>query len=179
MCLDSKGICVIKKMIKTAKKDKYKSALINSIYNNCIQISESPYGNYAIQYLFEEWGLEQSIKIVMLCIQNADVLSVQKFSSNIIDKLMNIISKEERSDLFSEMRKTLFNPQKIRNVYSNKYGKFILIKVANYMTKEEKESFKSELIEKKYEEDLLALFWDIIKKYDGSYINSCTNIKDN
>ena len=179
MCLDSKGICVIKKMIKTAKKDKYKIALIKSIYDNCIQISESPYGNYAIQYLFEEWGLTQSMKIVKQCIENADVLSVQKFSSNIIDKLMNIISKERRDDLFNDLRLSLFNPKIIRNVYSNKYGKFILIKVANYMTQEEKEKFKGELNGGKYEEDLLAIYWDIIKKYDGNYINSCTSIKDN
>ena len=179
MCLDSKGICVIKKMIKTAKKEKYRVALINSIYNNCIQISESPYGNYAIQYLFEEWGLTQSMKIVKQCIENADVLSIQKFSSNIIDKLMNIISKEKREDLFNDLRLSLFNQKIIRNVYSNKYGKFILIKVANYMTQEEKEKFKVELTESKYEDDLLNIYWDIIKKYDGNYINSWTNIKDN
>ena len=179
MCIDSKRICVIKKMIKTAKKEKYRVALINSIYNNCIQISESPYGNYAIQYLFEEWGLTQSMKIVKQCIENADVLSIQKFSSNIIDKLMNIISKEKREDLFNDLRLSLFNQKIIRNVYSNKYGKFILIKVANSMTQEEKEKLKEDLNEGKYEEDVLAIYWDIIKKYDGSYINSCTNIKDN
>ena len=56
---------------------------------------------------------------------------------------MNIISKEQRIDLFNDLRLVLFNQKIIRNVYSNKYGKFILIKVANYMTQEEKEQFDS------------------------------------
>ena len=85
----------------------------------------------------------------------------------------------KRKDLFNDLRLSLFNQKIIRNVYSNKYGKFILIKVANSMTQEEKEKLKEDLNEGKYEEDLLAIYWDIIKKYDGSYINSCTNIKDN
>ena len=177
LCLDSKGICVIKKMIKTSYKEKYRNVLINSIYKNCIQISESPYGNYAIQFLFDEWGIETCSKLVNFCIEKADIFSIQKYSSNIIDKLINYFSKERRNDLFSLLKQSLFNINQIKGVYNNKYGKFILIKVTNLMNSKEREEFKLSLLEREKEANIkdkkrIEIIMEILNKCDGNYTNS-------
>ena len=164
-------------MIKTSYKEKYRNVLINSIYKNCIQISESPYGNYAIQFLFDEWGIETCSKLVNFCIEKADIFSIQKYSSNIIDKLINYFSKERRNDLFSLLKQSLFNINQIKGVYNNKYGKFILIKVTNLMNSKEREEFKLSLLEREKEANIkdkkrIEIIMEILNKCDGNYTNS-------
>ena len=183
LCIDSKGICVIKKMIKEVEKDIYKSIIIDGIFSNCIEISENPYGNYAIQCLIDEWGIDTNIKIVNYCIDKADTFSIQKYSSNIIDKLINNFISNKRVDLFSRIRSSLFNLNQIKGVYNNKYGKFILIKVANLMKTEEREQFKNDLIEKEKEANVkdkkrIEIIMEILNKCDENYMNKCFSKED-
>lgn len=53
LALDCNGICVVKKLVNTNKSDLIKSKIIEEIYNNCLEIVQSPFGNYAIQHLLE------------------------------------------------------------------------------------------------------------------------------
>ena len=64
--------------------------------------------------------------------------SIQKFSSNIIDKLLNICERDKLLEQLNQIRTSLFNLNHIKGVYNNKYGKFILIKVANFMSEAER-----------------------------------------
>ena len=130
LCLDSKGICVLKKLIPTTKNEANRDILINVIYKNCIQISENPYGNYVIQFLFDEWGLEQCSTLTKFCIEKSFILSVQRFSSNIVDKLITMLQKEENDERLQRMKEVLFDIRHVKDVSANKYGKIILSKLS-------------------------------------------------
>jgi len=56
LCLDSNGICLIKNFIKTNTLMRNKTRIIEKIFNNFVILAESPFGNYGIQYLMENWS---------------------------------------------------------------------------------------------------------------------------
>jgi hypothetical protein len=53
LTLDSNGICVIKKLINSNKSEKIKKRILDEIHYHCLEIVQSPFGNYAIQHIFE------------------------------------------------------------------------------------------------------------------------------
>lgn len=53
LCLDSNGICVIKKLINTNKSDIVKQRILDEILYNCLEVVQSPFGNYAIQHVVQ------------------------------------------------------------------------------------------------------------------------------
>ncbi len=53
----------IKKLINTNKCDKSKNLIFEKIKVNCLEIIQSPFGNYAIQYIIEV--IYKKIKLAM------------------------------------------------------------------------------------------------------------------
>lgn len=60
---------------------------------NCLEIVQSPFGNYAIQHLLEEWGMITTKNIVNVIGQNIISLSMQKFSSNVVERCLEMSEK--------------------------------------------------------------------------------------
>jgi hypothetical protein len=63
------------------------------IQKNCLEIIQNPFGNYIIQHILEEWGPEISKDVTKLIHQNIISLSMQKFSSNVVEKCMDLIDE--------------------------------------------------------------------------------------
>lgn len=100
LSLDSNGICVVKKLINSNKDEIIKQRILNEIRVNCLEIVQSPFGNYAIQHIFEvnflfnikkEWGPPACKSIVNVIQQNIISLSMQKYSSNVVEKCLEMI----------------------------------------------------------------------------------------
>jgi len=53
LSLDCNGICVVKKLVNTNKSQEIKEIVIGIINSECLEIVQSPFGNYAIQHLIE------------------------------------------------------------------------------------------------------------------------------
>ena len=169
LCMNPKGVCVIRQLIKNMENEEYKKLLIEAFYNNCKNISESPYGNYAIQFIFEEWGLNACSKVVNFCIENAPSFCIQKYSSNIIDKLIDFIQKENNNLYFKSLLSSMINFEFIGNLYKNKYGKYLLIKIFKNIPLSEKIKLKNQLMEKSFdgiEKKKISILLNIINKTD-------------
>jgi hypothetical protein len=54
--LDVNGICVVKKIINTNKSEEVKKRVIFELNENCLEIVQSPFGNYAIQHTMQVSG---------------------------------------------------------------------------------------------------------------------------
>lgn len=52
----------------------------------CMEIVQDPFGNYAIQHVLEVYGSSLSIGIINEIKNNILSLSMQKFSSNVVEK---------------------------------------------------------------------------------------------
>ena len=169
LCVDSKGICIIRQLIKSIKNETYQNLLIYTIFKNCKNIAENPFGNYVIQFIFETWGLNICDKIVNFCIENANNFSIQKYSSNIIDKLIDFIIKEKNIFYFKALLSSMIKNESIYNVYNNKYGKYLLVKILKIIPFDDKIKLKSQLLNKKIvikDKKTLSIILNIINKKD-------------
>ena len=167
LCMDPKGVCVIRQLIKNIKSSNYRNFLIDGIYNNCKKIAENPFGNYGIQFVIEQWGLNYCSKIVNFCIENAPSFCIQKYSSNIIDKLIDFIQKDNNILYFKTLLSSMINLDIIDNIYKNKYGKYLLIKMFKILPIDEKNLLRSQLIDKKVDikdKNKISILLNIINK---------------
>ena len=158
LCQDAKGICVIKKLIAGTKNENNKLKIIEGVYNNCVEIALSPFGNYIIQLIFEEWDINLCLKLIECCIDNSFILSCQKYSSNIIVKILDLFcnEKSENKNNFGQKLKDIFFDEKIfLDLYNNKYGRLLLNKICKIVTPEEKEVLKDKFKEQKTNIDIL------------------------
>jgi hypothetical protein len=117
---------------------------LDKISNNSLEIVQNPFGNYVIQHILEEWGPEIAFDIIDVIIKNIISLSMQKFSSNVVEKCFDIVNKHLRKRMIKE----LFNTSKISSLLKNKYGNYVLQKAIQIMSFEEKIEIKEYLMKK-------------------------------
>ena len=154
LCQDAKGICVIKKLIAGTKDENNKRKIVDDINDNCIEVALSPFGNYIIQLIFEEWDINICLKLIENCLDNAFILSSQKYSSNIIVKILDLYCDDKKNEYnkynFCEKLKNIFFDEKnLSELYNNKYGRLLLNKICKLISPEEKDNLKIKYKEQK------------------------------
>ena len=130
LCLDSNGICLIKIFIKTNTLVNNKKRINDKVTNNFIILAESPFGNYGVQYLMELWKENELKDIGDKILENIHELSLQQYSSNVVEKAIEIFTNENRENI---LRKLCFENKFFINLINNKFGKFVLNKAIKYM----------------------------------------------
>ena len=154
LCQDAKGICVIKKLISGTKDENNKRKIIENIYDNCIEIALSPFGNYIIQLIFEEWDITICSKLIDNCLDNAFILSSQKYSSNIIVRILDLYCNEKKEEFdkykfFEKLKNIFFDEKNLLDLFNNRYGRLLLNKICKLIIPEEKDDLKNKFKEKK------------------------------
>jgi hypothetical protein len=108
-----------------------------------------------MQYLLEQWGVEIGLKLILFCITNFESFAISKHSANLIDKIiliclkrysiiryfgeqsMNLINNE--IVIINALKNIILESSKIINIYKNKYGKALIIKIRKLFSNEENE----------------------------------------
>ena len=142
LCLDCNGICLIKNFIKTNTLVNNKKRINEEIIKNFVILAESPFGNYGIQYLMENWNKTELNDIKKKIIENIYKLSIQQFSSNVVEKGIEIFDDESREKI---IKKLCFEGNFII-LLKNKFGRFVLNKAINYMKLNLKNEFEIYLL---------------------------------
>ena len=159
LCEDLKGISVIKRIISFNKEINNKIKLVESFYPNMLMISKSSSGSYILHYLLEKWGIDIGLKLVTYCINNFEIFSINKHSSNLINKIIIICLKKyilllshnsvnnmninncKEILIIKALKSKLFEPSKIISVYENRFGRALIIKIRSLLTFEENKIF--------------------------------------
>jgi hypothetical protein len=153
LCQDAKGICVIKKLVMRTNNLNNKIKIIDRINDNCAEIALSPFGNYIIQLIFEEWDIKLCLKLIESCLSNSFILSSQKYSSNIIAKIMDLYFNEENNEnkynFYQKLKDIFFDEKNILDLFNNKYGKILMIKFCKFIKPEEKAAMEDKYKDKK------------------------------
>jgi hypothetical protein len=144
LIMDCNGICVIKKLINSNKSEVVRHKILEELVYNGLEYIQSPFGNYAVQHVLQEWGFNVCVDILNIINDNIYSLSMQKFSANVIEKCLELANKETRDIMINE----LYNPGKLLGLLKNKYGKIILHKTLNYLSYQERFDKKQYLISK-------------------------------
>jgi len=117
------GLCVLKKCISQAKAPgQYQDMLLAQLSNHALDLVQSPYGNYAIQHALDEWGGPRCTPIFKSLQGRVMQLSIQKFSSNVVEKLFCSAPTEFRMLFISE----LIESEKMSVLVNSNYGHYVV-----------------------------------------------------
>ena len=130
--LEPKSIFVLKKFISTTNITANKKRIIEAFSEFCIQISQNPFGNYAIQFLLEMWSVKDCGILIKQIIRKANILSCSKYSANVINKALDCFDEKNKNKLINR----LYLSKNILYLLNNKYGCCLLYKSIDYISKE-------------------------------------------
>jgi hypothetical protein len=111
--------------------------------DNCIDIIQNPFGNYIIQFILDIWGAETCNSILLVIEHNIVSFSMQKYSSNVVEKCLDLVTAVNRKRWNDE----IFNHSRIISLVKNKYGNYVLQKALQMMSFSEKSERRGYLIE--------------------------------
>ena len=127
------GLCVLKKCISQAKAPgRHQDMLLKQLAQNALELVQSPYGNYAIQHALEEWGGNRCQPILRKLEGRMMQLSIQKFSSNVVEKLLCSAPTDFRDRFIAEL---VQNEMSV--LVNSNYGHFVARRALQMATPEQ------------------------------------------
>jgi len=133
LVLDPNGICIVKSFIAANSSLEVRKRTVDVILVNCLEILQNPFGNYVVQEILEKWGYETCKEILKVIHQNIISLSMQKYSSNVVEKSIELSDPVVRSKVLKEF----LGSNKITSVIKNKFGNFVLLKAITFIKMDE------------------------------------------
>lgn len=87
---DASGLPLVKKCLAWIRTSKVKQNMINELSENAALLAQNAYGNYSLQVAFDNWTVDECKAIFEKLRPDLQKLSVQKFSSNVIEKIIDM-----------------------------------------------------------------------------------------
>lgn len=121
------GCCVLQRCIDHAS-DNQRVQLVNEITFNALTLVQDPYGNYVVQYILDLNDNRFSDAVIRQFTGNVCALSVQKFSSNVIEKCVRVAEHSTRKILIGE----LLNRTRLEKLLRDSYGNYCVQTALDY-----------------------------------------------
>ena len=123
LAYNNNGICLVKKILLMTHKKELHIKLKKLVFDNALNLILHQYGNYAIQIIIENWD-ETDLKEILEIYENKYIfLSNQKFSSNVMERILEK-SEKNLENYINEISKG-YN---LNELLKNKYGNFVIKK---------------------------------------------------
>ncbi|EFA76328.1 hypothetical protein PPL_10093 [Heterostelium album PN500] len=119
ICTHKVGCTVVNRAIDCANKVQLEK-LIDSITNHALQLVQDQFGNYVVQHLLTN-NKAYATKLIKSVIGNIAELSVQKFSSNVIEKCLQVANTETYESIVKELTEV-----DILTLLQDKYANFVI-----------------------------------------------------
>ena len=136
LIIDVSGVCVLIKLIKHTKDKILLEKIANYITNNePLFFIQHPYANYAVQILImNPIALPFCNKIIETIVNNYLSLSMQKFSSNVVENCIKYADEKSVKKIYNQ----IIDQEKIESLLNNNYGNYVLEKLIERLNKEDK-----------------------------------------
>ncbi|PPQ67410.1 hypothetical protein CVT25_005989 [Psilocybe cyanescens] len=121
------GCCVLQRCIDHAS-EMQRVQLVNEITYNALTLVQDPYGNYVVQYILDLNDNRFSDGVIRQFAGNVCALSVQKFSSNVIEKCIRVAEHSTRKMLIEE----LLNRSRLEKLLRDSYGNYCVQTALDY-----------------------------------------------
>ncbi|KAG5479517.1 hypothetical protein LSCM1_04783 [Leishmania martiniquensis] len=118
---NKQGCCVLQRCLEYASP-RQKAALIDEVLACCLQIVQDPFGNYVLQYVLEANDSKINDTIALAFLPHLVPLSMNKFSSNVMEKVLRGASKPVQVMYVEEM----CNPEIISHLIQDDFGNYVL-----------------------------------------------------
>ncbi|XP_061350091.1 putative pumilio homolog 8, chloroplastic [Gastrolobium bilobum] len=111
------GCCVLQRCVDYAMV-KYQDRLLKEICRHGLFLAQDPFGNYVVQYIIEMENPSASTKLISQFKGNYVNLSMQKFSSHVVEKCLKHVG-ESRSRIVRELLSVAHFEQLLQDPYAN------------------------------------------------------------
>ncbi|XP_072971370.1 uncharacterized protein [Typha angustifolia] len=118
---DRQGCCVLQKCIYHSNEEQ-KHQLIYAITPYALNLSEDQYGNYAVQYILDQEILWATNRILDQLDGHYSSLSMQKYSSNVVEKCLKLAEDARRVKIIQE----LMNSPELLRMSQDQYGNYVI-----------------------------------------------------
>ncbi len=115
------GCCVLQRCIDHAS-DSQRMQLVAEITFNALTLVQDPFGNYVVQYVLDLNDQRFSDAVIRQFVGNVCALSVQKFSSNVIEKCIRVSDPSIRRQLIAE----LLNRQRLEKLLRDSFANYVV-----------------------------------------------------
>ncbi|KAJ2479229.1 hypothetical protein EV174_004077 [Coemansia sp. RSA 2320] len=115
------GCCVFQRCIDYAA-DQQKGQLVNVVISQALKLVQDPFGNYVVQYVLDLNVMDFSEPLIRMFVGHICGLSVQKFSSNVMEKCIRIASPATRKMLVAP----LLQREKLDMLMRDSYGNYVV-----------------------------------------------------
>uniref|UniRef100_M4BTR1 C3H1-type domain-containing protein n=1 Tax=Hyaloperonospora arabidopsidis (strain Emoy2) TaxID=559515 RepID=M4BTR1_HYAAE len=96
------GCCVLQRCLDAANKAQ-KAEVIEQVERQAMKLMQDPYGNYVVQYVLDSCTAEEAFGVITKPLGHIYELSVQKFSSNVIEKCLEKAPERVRQKYIAEI----------------------------------------------------------------------------
>lgn len=141
---NANGLHVTKKLMSLTLKPEYKKfqpEIVKQVIKNSIEMSQNPYGNYAVQIVLDNYSREGILGIIESLKGKVPQLSSTKYSSNVIEKCMEKADDKLRDQIIYE----IVNADSLIGLMKNKFGNFVIQKALSLSTLQIKEELVARL----------------------------------
>ncbi|KAK6528666.1 hypothetical protein TWF694_003914 [Orbilia ellipsospora] len=121
------GCCVLQRCIDHASKPQ-RSELISHITENAFALVRDPFGNYVVQYILDLGEPDLAEPLIHKFLGRISELSMQKFSSNVIEKCIRVSEKETRASMIKE----IINPPELEKLIRDSYANYVIQTALDY-----------------------------------------------
>lgn len=115
------GCCVLQRCIDHASRPQ-RMQLVREITAAALTLVQDPFGNYVVQYVLDLKDTHYSEAIILQFIGHVCMLSVQKFSSNVIEKCIRVAHPSTRKQLVEE----LIDPERLETLLRDSYANYVV-----------------------------------------------------
>ena len=144
------GSTIIKKFISQVKNYQLIQMITIIIEQNYIQIVENQFGNYVIQDAFQYFGFNNCKGIIKNIINDSIYFSLQKYASNVIDKVVIILRTNDNILFYQLVENLFFNSINFNKLIENKFGTFVLCNLLKLLNPAEKLYIRSIIVNMNY-----------------------------
>ncbi|KAL7416616.1 armadillo-type protein [Mrakia frigida] len=121
------GCCVLQRCIDHAA-DSQRVQLVTEITYHGLTLVQDPFGNYVVQYVLDLNDNRFSDAVTRQFIGNVCALSVQKFSSNVIEKCIRVAEPDTRKILIAE----LLNRNRLEKLLRDSFANYVVQTALDY-----------------------------------------------
>ena len=141
LCLDPNGICIVKEFINESKSEFYIMSIVSIFEVETNKLTFDQFGNFGIQEIIKKYGDLYCNKIINKLVDNIIVFSMSKFSSNVVDFVIDYLSKNNIKKFFHILNKIFLNEDNFNEMIKNKFATYVIENSLELINKIDKESF--------------------------------------
>lgn len=115
------GCCVIQRCVDYGA-DQQRSVVAQFVLKHALELSQDAFGNYVLQYTIEASAHDFFVRVVSKMLPFIAELSLQKFSSNVVEKVIKRADRVTRDRILAQ----LVLPEKLNRLLCDSYGNYVI-----------------------------------------------------